>query len=87
MAGSVTRLATFHQFGKKLKVFGQFVWIAYLVFGKLLYQLWHFYATGQIFIFVNGQRLKGNNAIWSHWWQVYLLTLSSDTKWNPTQEL
>ena len=23
-------------------------WMAYLVFGKLLYQLWHFYATGQI---------------------------------------
>ena len=62
MAGSVTRLATFHQFGKKLKVFGQFVWIAYLVFGKLLYQLWHFYATGQIFIVVNGHRLNSNIA-------------------------
>ena len=26
-----------------------------------------FYATGQIFIVINGQRLKTNLAIWSHW--------------------
>ena len=40
--------------------------IAYLVFGKLLHQLWHFYATGQIVIVVNGQRLNSIIAIWSH---------------------
>ena len=43
-------------------------WIAYLVFSKLLYQLWHFYATGQIVIVVNGQRLNSIIiAICSHW--------------------
>ena len=41
-------------------------WMSYLVFGKLLSRLWHFYATGQIFIVVNGQRLHSNKAIWSH---------------------
>ena len=30
-------------------------WIAYLVFGIVLYHLWHFYATGQIVKVVNGQ--------------------------------
>ena len=29
--------------------------------------LGNIYATGQIFIVVNGQRLKNNLAIWSHW--------------------
>ena len=37
-----------------------------LVFGKLLYLLWHFYATGLIVIVVNGQRLNNNKVIWSH---------------------
>ena len=37
--------------------------IAYLVFGKLLHQLWHIYATGQIVIVVNGKRLNSIKAI------------------------
>ena len=41
-------------------------WIAYLVFGKLLYQLWHFYTARQIVIVVKGQRYYSNIAIWSH---------------------
>ena len=41
-------------------------WMAYLVYGKLLYQLWHFYATGQIVIAVNGQRLNSNIAPSGH---------------------
>ena len=41
--------------------------MAYLVFGKLLYHLWHFFATGQIAVVVNGQRLNNNGiAIRSH---------------------
>ena len=63
---SVTRFDEISTLWQK-KVFGEFFWIAYLVFGKLLYQLWNFYATGQIFIVVNGQILKKNMAIWSHW--------------------
>ena len=60
---SVTK---FGQFGKILKAFGQFFWMVYLIFGRLLYQLWHFYVNGQIVIVVNRQRLKNNTAIWSH---------------------
>ena len=42
--------------------------MVYLVFGKRLFvpTLAIFYATGQILIVVNGQRLKNNLAIWSH---------------------
>ena len=58
-------VAKFRHFGNDFKSLGNF-WIAYLVFGKLLYQLWHFFATGQIVDVVNGQRLNNNIAIWSH---------------------
>ena len=34
--------------------------MSYLVFGKLLSQLLHFYATAQIVIVVTGQRLNSN---------------------------
>ena len=37
-------------------IFGLFI----LLFGKLLYQLWHFYAAGHIFIAVNGQILNSD---------------------------
>ena len=43
------------------------IWMAYLVLGKLLYQFWHCYATGQIVIVVNGQRLNSDIAIRSRW--------------------
>ena len=48
--------------------------MVYFEFGKQLYLLYvTFYATKQIFIVVNGQRLKNNLAIWSHWLVVKLL--------------
>ena len=56
-------LAKFRHFVKNLWAI---FWIAYLAFGTLLSQLWHFYATRKIVIVVNGQRLNSNNAIWSH---------------------
>ena len=56
----------FATLAKKLSLRAIF-WMAYFVFGKLLYQLCHFYAMWQIVIVVNGQRLKSNIAIWSHW--------------------
>ena len=42
-------------------------WMVYFVFGKLLYPLWHFYASGQIVFAVNGHTLNNNIAVWSHW--------------------
>ena len=39
--------------------------MVYLELGKLLYLLWHVYATGQIVIVVNG-RLNNIIDIWSH---------------------
>ena len=41
--------------------------MVYLVYGKHLYQLLHFFAIDQIFNVVNGHRLKNEIAIWSHW--------------------
>ena len=34
--------------------------MVYFVFGKLLYQLWYFYASGQIIVAVDGHRLNSN---------------------------
>ena len=48
--------------------------MAHVVFGKILYQLCHFYAAWQIVIVVNGQRLKSNVAIWSQWVQLNFAT-------------
>ena len=46
---------------------GQFLRV-YLLFGKILNRHWQFsYAIGQLFIGINGQMLKNNLAIWSHW--------------------
>ena len=59
-------LAKFRHFGKILSLWAIF-WMSYLVFGILLYYLWHFYATGQIFVVVNDQILNSYKAIWSHW--------------------
>ena len=77
---SVTRFDEISTLWQK-KVFGEFFWIAYLVFGKLLYQLWNFYATGQIFIVVNGQILNKNMAIWSHWSWIAKEVLRFDSRW------
>ena len=60
-------LAKFRHFGKTLQVFVKF-WTVYFLFGKmftLLWQIWYFIAL--IFIVVNGQILKNNLTIWSHW--------------------
>ena len=55
-------LPKFCYFGKKIKR----LWANFRIFGKLLYQLWLLYATGQIIIVVNGQILDSIIAIWSH---------------------
>ena len=62
----------FHHFGKIFKVLGNILWV-YLLFGKISDLFWQIlYAIGQVFIDVNGQMLKNNLAIWSHWLQAYL---------------
>ena len=57
---------------QNLKTLWAFFWMSYSVFGKLLCQLWHFYATGQIVIVVTSHILNSN--IGSH--LVTLLSLS-----------
>ena len=53
-------LAKFRHFGKLLT--------AYFLFGKKLNLLWQiYYITGQFIIAANGQILKHNLIIWSHW--------------------
>ena len=55
-------LAKFRHFCKILNV------LVYLLFGKILDLLWEtLYPIGQIFVDVNGQMLKNNLVIWSHW--------------------
>ena len=52
---------------QNINIFGNFLRV-YLVFGILLNLLWQtMIAIGQILIDVNGQKLKNNPAIWSHW--------------------
>ena len=53
-------LAKFRHYGKILQVFGKFLAV-YLLFGKLLS------LNLAIFISANGQILKNNPTIWSHW--------------------
>ena len=56
----------FHHFGKILRVFCNFLRV-YFVFGILLTlfgQIW--YVIAQIFIDVNGQKMKKSLAMWSH---------------------
>ena len=65
---SVTRFGEILQLWQNCKSVWAIFGMAYLVFGKLLHQLWHFYAKLQIFIVVNGQRLNSNIAICSHWY-------------------
>ena len=63
----MTRFGDISQFWPNLKSLGQFLRV-YLLLGKNLDQLWQIlYAIGQVFIDVNGQILKNNLAIWSHW--------------------
>ena len=61
-------LAKFRHYGKILQVFGKFLAV-YLLFGKLLS------LNLAIFISANGQILKNNPTIWSHWtWHMPLQT-------------
>ena len=59
--GSVTRLYEISSFWNFFKSLWAILGLAYVVIGKLLYQLWHFKAKSQIVIVVNGQRLKSNS--------------------------
>ena len=66
---SVTRIGEISPLWQIIYVFGNFLRV-YLLFGIHFNPLWHFLnAIGQIFIDVNGQKLKNNLAIWSHWIQ------------------
>ena len=56
-------LAKFRHFGKSFLVFDKFLTV-YFLFGKMLSLLWQIWA---IFIVANGQILKNNLTIWSHW--------------------
>ena len=59
-------LAKFCHLGKLSKVLGKLLRF-YLVFGKILNQLWqHFMNFGQIWAFVSSQMMKNILAIWSH---------------------
>ena len=60
-------LAKFRHFGTILKALGKFLMV-YLVFGKILIILWQkCFNIGQVFIVVDGQILKNNFGISSHW--------------------
>ena len=59
---SVTRFGEISPLWQTFKSLWAIVWMAYLVFAKRLYQLWHFYATAQIVIAVNSHRLNSNRA-------------------------
>ena len=67
VTNSVTRLGEISQLWQNLKRFWAIFWMDRLVLGKLSYLPWHCYATVQIVIFENGQRLNNNTATWSHW--------------------
>ena len=62
-------------FGEILPLWQQHCKSIWPCFVMVLISIWQtfvptsaiYYATGQIFIVVNGQRLKNNLAIWSHW--------------------
>ena len=61
VSGSVTR------FGERLQVLGKFLMV-YLLFGKMLSLLLQICdIIGLIFSVANGQILKNNLTIWSHW--------------------
>ena len=60
-------LAKFRHFGKRLQVFGKFLTV-YFLFGKMLCLLWQICDIIMlIFIVANGQILKNNLTICSHW--------------------
>ena len=65
-------LVKFRHFGKSLQVFGKFLTV-YFLFGKMLSTLWQICdIIGLIFIASNGQTLKNNLTIWSHWMEQFI---------------
>ena len=70
-------LSSVTRFGKILKFFGQFWYGLFCIWQAIIHTATIFYATGQIFIVINGQRLKNNLAIWSHWFWASWLPSSS----------
>ena len=74
VAGSVTRFGEFSPLRKIFKVLHNFLRV-YLLLGKILDWLWQIScAIGQVFIDINGQMLKNNLAIWSHWLPVLFIS-------------
>ena len=70
-------LAKFRHFGKSFQVFCKILAI-YFLFGKKLSLLWQICdVIGLIFIDANGQILKNNLTIWSHWVRVIVINLMS----------
>ena len=55
---SVTRFGEISPLWQNYKSLWAIFWMAYLVFGKPLYQLWHFYAMGQIAIFFKWPKIE-----------------------------
>ena len=64
---SVTRFGEISPLWQKFRCFGKSLTV-YFLFGKMLSQLWQTcYIIFQIFTVANGQVLKNNLTIWSHW--------------------
>ena len=61
----VTRFGEISPLWQNFKSLWAIFLMVHLLFCKILVQLWHFYAIGQIVIVVNGQRLNSYIATWS----------------------
>ena len=76
---SVTRFGEMSPLCSIIKLFGKILMI-YLLFGKILNLLWlKFYVIWSILNVVNGQILKSNLAIWSHWFLLLFLVHNKQT--------
>ena len=68
---SVTRFGkiwrNFATLAKFQQSLGHFSYFFGLVFANFCTYFGNFYATGQIFYYGNGKRVKNNISIWSHW--------------------
>ena len=69
----VTRFGEISPLWQNFKSLWAIFLMVHLLFCKVLVQLWHFYAIGQIVIVVNGQRLNSYIATWSQNLQVNLV--------------
>ena len=74
-------LAKFRHFGKILQSFGKLLG-HYFLFGKIVNLHWEIcYITGLIIIVVNGQILKHDLTIWSHWFKQNFTQLEPLNNW------